>query len=167
MDKRRAPIIAIPALVSCALLCACATPVFRDVDHAVEVTASDIQQNSDAYRGAEVVWGGRIVAIENRTETTEVEVVAYPLDRDQQPMPEAPSQGRFMLVLPGFVEPLDYAAGRHLTVHGVLAGTRVGHVQERAYLYPMVRAMDVKVWPWGFIFDKKPRISIGIGARIH
>ena len=132
-------------------------------------SASDVQQNPETYRGAEVVWGGRIVAVENRPDTTEVEVVAYPLDRDQQPMPEAPAQGRFLLVLPGFVEPFDYPAGRHLTVHGVLAGTRVGHVQEHAYLFPLVRARAVNVWPWGFIFDKKPRVSIGvgIGARIH
>ena len=167
MDKRPPSLLAASAVALCVLLCACATPVFRDVDNAVAVAASDVQQDPEAFRGAEVVWGGRIVAVENRAETTEVEVVAYPLDRDQQPMPEEPSQGRFMLVLPGFVEPLDYAAGRHLTVHGALAGTQVGHVQERSYLYPVVRAIDVSIWPWGFMFDKKPRVSIGIGASIH
>jgi outer membrane lipoprotein len=40
-------------------------------------------------------------------------------------------------------------------------------VQEHDYLYPRLRAGAVNVWPWGFMFDKRPRISIGVGARIH
>lgn len=167
MPTPNRPSLALPALLLCVLLSSCATPVFRDVDNVVRVTPADVQQQPEGFRGAEVVWGGRIVAVENREDTTEVEVVAYPLDRDQQPSPEQPTEGRFLLVLPGFVEPFDYPHGRHLTVHGVLAGTRVGRVQEHEYLYPLVRARAVHVWPWGFIFDKKPRVSIGIGARIR
>jgi outer membrane lipoprotein len=167
MNKRRSPVLAAFVQVTCALLGACATPVFRDIDNAVAIAANDVQQNPESYRGVAVIWGGRIVAVENRAETTEVEVVAYPLDRDQQPMPDAPSEGRFMLVLPGFVEPFDYPAGRHLTVYGVLSGAQIGRVQEHPYVYPLLRAGKVHVWPWGFIFDKRPRVTIGIGASIH
>ncbi len=155
------------ALLLSAALASCATPVFRDTGNSIAATPADVQQQPEDFRGAEVVWGGRIVAVENREETTEVEVVAYPLDRDQQPSPEEPTQGRFILVLPGFVEPFDYPAGRHLTAQGVLSGTRVGRVQEHEYVYPLVRARAVHVWPWGFIFDKKPRVTIGVGARIR
>lgn len=159
--------LALPTALLCALLAACATPVFRDTGASIAVTPADVQQQSENFRGAEIIWGGRIVAVENREETTEVEVVAYPLDRDQQPSPEEPTQGRFLIVLPGFVEPYDYPAGRHLTVHGVLSGTQTGRVQEHDYVYPLVRAKAVHVWPWGFIFDKKPRVSIGVGVRVR
>jgi outer membrane lipoprotein len=155
------------ALLLAALLAGCAAPVFRNVQNVVAVAPIDVQANGDAYTGAEILWGGRIVRVENLDRTTEVEVVSYPLDRHRQPRVEDPTQGRFLLVIPGFAEPFDYQAGRHLTVHGVIAGTRSGWVQEHEYPYPLVDARVVHVWPWGFMFDRKPNIRIGIGVRIR
>lgn len=158
---------ALSAVLCSILITGCATPVFKDVAQRVDVSASDVQQAPERYSGAEIVWGGRIVGVENREDTTEVEVVSYPLDRDQQPIVEASTQGRFLLVLPGYVEALDYPVGRHLSVHGQLAGTRVGRVQEHEYVYPLVRGRAVNVWPWGFMLDRKPRVSIGVGVGIR
>jgi outer membrane lipoprotein len=165
IDRKPARILAL--MLACAALASCATPAFKDVDAAIAIVPSDVQQSAERYNGAEVVWGGRIIAVENREQTTDVEIVAYPLDRDQQPMPDAATVGRFILMLPGFVEPYDYPVGRHLSVHGIVAGTRAGHVDAHDYLYPLLRAREVTVWPWGFMFDKKPRVSIGVGVRIH
>ena len=160
---------ALALVLTCGMLMACATPAFKDAGNPVALVPNDVQQSADRYTGSEVVWGGRIIAVANREQTTEVDVIGYPLDRDQQPMPDAPTVGRFIMVLPGFVEPLDYPVGRHLSVAGIVSGTRPGHVDEHEYLYPLLRAREVKVWPWGFMFDKKPRIGIGIGigVRIH
>lgn len=149
------------------ILSACATPAFKNVSSAVAVVPSDVQQSPDRDIGAEVVWGGRILAIENREQSTEVEVIAYPLDRDQQPLPEASTVGRFILILPGFAEPLDYPVGRHLSVHGIVSGTRQGQVDQHDYLFPLLRAREVTVWPWGFMLDKKPRVHIGVGVQIR
>lgn len=160
---RRAFVLAL----MCGALIACATPALKDAGNSVAIMPSDVQQSADRYTGSEVVWGGRIIAVANREQTTEVEVIGYPLDRDQQPMPDRGTVGRFIMVLTGFVEPLDYPVGRHLSVVGIVSGTRPGHVDEHEYLYPLLRAREVNVWPWGFMFDKKPRIGIGIGVRIH
>ena len=154
-------------VIVCGFMAACATPAFKDAGNSVAIFPSDVQQSADRYTGRAVVWGGRIIAVENREQTTEVEVIGYPLDRDQQPIPDAPTVGRFIIVLPGFVEPLNYPAGRHLSAYGIVSGTRLGHVEEHDYLYPLLRASEVNVWPWGFMFDKKPRIGIGIGVRVH
>lgn len=153
-------------LVGC-VLAACATPVFKNAGNSVAIVPSEVQQSADRYTGSEVVWGGRIIAVENRERTTEVEVIGYPLDRDLQPIPDAPTVGRFIIVLLGFVEPLDYPAGRHLSVYGIVSGTRLDHVDEHEYLYPLLRAREVNVWPWGFMFDRKPRIKVGVGVTIH
>jgi len=153
--------------VAAALLAGCATPPIRDTAQVSALTPLDVQQGGPAADGTEVLWGGRIVAFDNRADHAEIEVVAFPLARDQSPLTEAPSEGRFLLVLPGYVESADYAVGRHLTVRGLLAGTREGKVQEYAYLYPVVRGRDVHVWPWGFMFDRRPRVSIGIGVGIR
>lgn len=155
------------SILALAVLAGCATPVIRDAPQVLDITPIDVQQTPGRHDGASVIWAGRIVDFRNLADTSEVEVVAYPVDRDQRPLTEAPSQGRFLLVLPGYVEALDYEVGRHLTVHGSLAGTQQGQVQEQAYLYPVVNGISVHVWPWGFMFDSKPRISIGIGVGIR
>jgi len=149
------------------LIGGCGAPVIRDTTHVAAVRPLDVQQGGPIADGTEVLWGGRIVAFDNRADHAEIEVVAFPLARDQSPLAEAPSEGRFLLVLPGYVESVDYAVGRHLTVRGVLAGTRDGQVQEHAYRYPLVRGLDVHVWPWGYMFDRRPRVSIGIGVGIR
>lgn len=154
-------------VIAAFLVGGCATPVIRDVPTVVDIAPLDVQQSPGRYDGADVIWAGRIVDFQNLAERSEVEVVAYPIDRDQQPLTEAPSEGRFLLVLPGYVEALDYEVGRHLTVHGTLAGTQEGRVQEQSYLYPVIRGISVHVWPWGFMLDRKPRISIGVGVGIR
>ena len=151
----------------CVLTVACATPVFRNVADVMRIAPLDVQQDPDRYTGATVLWGGRIVAFDNHIDRSEVEILAFPLDRDRQPLTDAPGEGRFVLVLPGYVDASDYAVGRHLSMRGTLAGTRSGHVQDQPYLHPVVRAEHVHAWPWGFMLDREPRIRVGVGVGIR
>lgn len=141
----------------------CATPVFRNLENTIPITPIDVQQSPGSFDGAEILWGGRIVSVENLEGSTRVEVIAYPLNRAQQPVPDADSIGRFMLFVPGFAEPVDYAPGRHLTAQGVVSGTWQGLVEGQNYPFPVVRVSAVNIWPWGFMLDSQPQISIGIG----
>lgn len=157
----------LPVLLLAAALTGCATPPIRDTANVSTLRPLDVQQQPTRNDGAEVLWGGRIVAFDHRSGHAEIEVVSYPLARDQSPLTEAPSEGRFMLVLSGFVEPLDYAVGRHLTVRGTLAGMHEGLVQEQPYVYPVVQGREVHVWPWGFMLDRRPRVHVGVGVRVR
>lgn len=112
-----------------------------------------------------VLWGGMVIEVVNRERHTEVVVLAYPLDERQRPKVEAPSEGRFIVVLPGFVEPLDYPQGRFVTLRGALEGTRDGRIGDRDYAYPLVRAQAAHLWPRNFR-QSGPRISIGIGVGL-
>lgn len=118
--------------------------------------------NEDAPGDPVVLWGGMIVEVANRERSTEVEVLAYPLDERQRPLLERATEGRFIAVLPGFVEPLDYPAGRFVTLRGRLVGTRAGRIGERDDVFPLVGVQAAHVWPRDFRTDG-PRISIGIG----
>lgn len=120
----------------------------------------------ERHSGAQVLWGGSILALENRDSSTEVTILAYPLDRAQRPLPQAPSQGRFIIVLPGYVERHDYPDGLFVTLNGRIAGTRAGQVGERGYVFPLVEAEHVHRWPPGFQFDR-PQWHIGIGVGVH
>ena len=109
-------LLRVTAALLLAALAGCASAPIRDTAGVIAVRPLDVQQQPVRADGTEVLWGGRIVAFEQRTDHAEIEVVAYPLARDQSPLTEAPSEGRFLLVIPGYAEPLDHAVGRHLSV---------------------------------------------------
>ena len=74
------------AVIGAALAIAgCAAPVFRDTSGVVAIAPLDVQASPSRFHGARVLWGGRIVAISLVPGASEVEVLAYPLDRDLQP----------------------------------------------------------------------------------
>lgn len=164
------PVLLRLCLTACAaLLSACAArPV---VVASAPVTAAlpfDVAAEPERYRGAEVIWGGMILAVDNRETQTEVTVLAYPLDTAQRPVPAAGTRGRFIIVLPGYVERHDYPDGLFVTLSGRLAGTRAGQVGEHDYAFPLVEAAHVHRWPSGFQFDRPQwHFGVGIGVRIR
>lgn len=129
---------------------------------------AEVADQPENYHGAEVVWGGKILAARNLADTTEVEVIAYPLDGAQRPDPNAPTEGRFIMALPGFVEPLDFPAGRFVTLRGHVDGTRAARIDERDVAFPIVADANVHLWPVNFPYDT-PRVhfSFGVGVGIH
>lgn len=152
----------------CALglaLAGCATPVFKDVRNVAAIAPLDVQASPSRFQGQRVVWGGRIISTTLASGSSEVEILSFPLDRDLQPRPDVPALGRFILILPGLADPSVYAAGRHLSVLGEVAGVRF--VEQPAYAFPLLKAREVNVWPWGFMLDKRPRVSVGVGVRVH
>jgi outer membrane lipoprotein len=157
---------ALPAFVVCALA-GCATPVFKDAPHAV-ATPAEIAVAPERYHDADVVWGGKILDVRNLAESTEVEVVAYPLDADQRPEQEETTAGRFIVALPGYVEPLDYPPGRFVTLRGRIEGTRAKRVDEHDVVLPIVADATVHLWPVNFPYEaSRVHFSVGVGVGIH
>ncbi len=112
------------------------------------------------------LWGGVIARVENRPETTVIEVLGYPL-RGQEPRSGQPSLGRFRLRIDGFADPVDYRPGRRVTALGAVTGIEEGRIGERAYAFPVLEAYSVHLWP-----DAGPdrqdagRVRFGIGIGI-
>jgi outer membrane lipoprotein len=128
-------------------------------------TPAQVIASGDA--SSTVHWGGRVVGIENLPDRTLVEVLALPLDRSGRPRWDQDPLGRFIIEKRGFLEPLEYAPGRLVAVHGKLNGFTSGQVGEAAYRYPVVIGERLLLWPQG---DSErasrvaPRINFGIGA---
>lgn len=154
------------AMLTFALLAAgCAAPVFREVP-AVNPTPADVAFEPESYHGAGVLWGGKIVEVRNLADTTEVEVVAYPLDDAQRPDQNAQTEGRFVVALPGFVEPLDFPAGRFVTLRGHVEGMRATRIDEHDVAFPLVADAEVHLWPVNFPYEM-PRMRFSFGVGIH
>lgn len=116
--------------------------------------------------GRDYFWGGEILEITNLKKTTELTVLGYPLDKYNQPDDGETSNGRFIAVYSGFLEPTDYRKGRLVTVSGELIDVRRGNVDNAEYDYPILSVEDIalhKRKPRGFFLP----FSIGIGIGIH
>ncbi len=110
----------------------------------------------------DVLWGGMILSVDNLTDHSEITVLAYPLDQKQRPLLQAPTEGRFVVQVPGFVEPFDYPQGRFVTLRASLAGTREALIDDQVFVLPVVQAASLRVWPANFR-QSPVRFSIGIG----
>lgn len=148
-------------------LTACATtPVMetRGVNYSLTpvLAASDMQ----AARGTRVQWGGTIVGSRNLQHSTQLEILAYPLDASGKPKPGAGPLGRFVALWSGYLETVDYAPGRWVTVVGPITGTHTGRVGKVAYVYPVVRANQLHLWPKRRGWNTGPSVNFGVGVFI-
>lgn len=107
---------------------------------------ADVRQAPEDYRGERVRWGGTIAGVENRADTTVVEVVARELERDGRPTDTDGSPGRFLAVVDGFLDPAIHEKGRSFTVTGTVAGTESRRVGEHDYEYVRVDASGHHLW---------------------
>ncbi|MGD8710609.1 MAG: Slp family lipoprotein, partial [Ectothiorhodospiraceae bacterium] len=82
-----------------------------------------VQVHTERYTGTRVLWGGTIAGVENRADSTLLEVVARPLDAEGRPDRDAASQGRFLATVKGFLDPAVFEKKRSITVVGTVEGT--------------------------------------------
>ena len=179
---------AVPAAILLALLGGCASPpIETDLEPSIrtpaEVSAepsagaiggtgmtrgdTDGAIDGACEAGAEtLLWGGVLLGASVLGETSQLEVLAHPLDRRQRPMTGRASEGRFLIVADGYLETVDYAPGRLITVLGTLEEVREGTIGEATVRYPVVRSDELHLWSGNAGSDERPRFSFGIGVNL-
>ncbi|MCK9563975.1 MAG: Slp family lipoprotein [Bacteroidales bacterium] len=155
------------ALASSCLLAGCASgPGFAlDAVNAGLKPAAAARADADAA-GQKVLWGGRIIQVVPGPEHTTLEVVSFPLRRNQQPDTSGGSEGRFLMWYPGYLEPEDYQAERLVTVVGTVREARTGQVGEAEYRYPVIVVDELYLWPEQRESASEPRVRFGLGIGI-
>jgi outer membrane lipoprotein len=155
----------VSTLIVATLLGACATPY--DIGNAdPRITPVEAARDVGGMLNHTVAWGGLIAAAKNLKDKSELEVVAYPLDSRNAPDNSAKPTGRFIVVQPGYLETADFAPGRLITVVGTVTETRTGTVGEARYVYPVVVASKLQLWPRPYRDRRDSNIHFGIGIGI-
>jgi outer membrane lipoprotein len=155
-----APLLGL-ALVACA-----PAPIYKASPTAVMAVPSQVAQSPERYAGNDVIWGGRIVDVQNFADHSEVELLAYPLDNSQRPRASDAANGRFIAVLPGFAEPLNYPGGALMTVSGKLNGSHAGKVGEADYVFPLVSVAQSHVWTADEMQKGRNNFHFGVGVGV-
>lgn len=150
--------LVVPLLI---LLAGCAAPAFDP--GGAQTAVAPWQAVEQSLDDVDVIWGGAIIKVHHLEDSSEIEVLAFPLDRGQRPLPGAPSQGRFRIRLPGYVETVDFPEGLFLTTRGRVIGRREGLIGSSRYVYPIIGSAQIRRWPPGFQFDRH-HWSIGVGV---
>ena len=152
-------------VVLAASLAACEpAPLYKPDASAVTATPSAVATAPERYSGREVIWGGRIVGVRNFPDHSEIEMLGYPLDSSQRPQLEQTAGGRFIALMPGYVESMDYPDGAPMTLQGRIEDTRTGKVDQADYVFPLVRVAQSHRWTPDEM--RRSRVSFGVGVGV-
>lgn len=136
------------AIWACVLF-ACA-PLFnrekmKEVDFEIPIPV--LIKAPERYMGKTVLLGGKIIKIDFKEGTTWIEVLHLPLDWRQKPKETDESGGRFLAFSDEFRDPAIFSPGRKITVLGLVNGGKSLLIDEKEYLYPVLKIREVYLWP--------------------
>lgn len=159
---------AILLIVPVAALAGCAPVISQKTLDTVDRAAAfrDVQADPARYAGRPVLFGGAIIAVENLTDATYVEVMQQPLNSRLRPIDPGKTQGRFIAVFKGFKDPAIHAPGRFLTVAGKVSGSQTRLLGKMDYRYPLIEVIEDHLWP-GPGEPASPGVSIGLGVGVY
>lgn len=128
------------------------------------ITPDQVSRLKSSPDSAMLEWGGVIVALENLKQSTELQIIAYPLARNGRPDTDEPPVGRFIAVSAGYLESGDYARGRQVTVTGEIDRLREGKVGQADYLFPVLLTQKIQLWPLEYGDSITPRFNFGFSV---
>lgn len=111
-----------------------------------KLTFHQVFQNPEAYKGKIVIWGGEVVETINQKDgTTLIIVLQRPLDWTEEPEFRR-SEGRFIILVQGYIDPYVFRRGRRITVAGEILGKKVMRLGELEYPYPLLLSKQIYLW---------------------
>ena len=149
------------------ILTGCATGISRQARSQVTYFGpfNSVQLQPEPHRGETVMWGGRVIGLINKEGSTELLVLQLELTDQDFPIDNDKSQGRFIILSSGFMDPAIYPEGTLITVVGKVEGTETRPIGEMAYVYPVINVIEIKKWTPGENPSPRVHIGVGIGAR--
>lgn len=128
-------------------LSSCAHAISKQTrQQAVDVPLFEVRENIDKYKGSTLILGGFIVKATKEEESSVLEIVQNPIDRYGVIIDRDVSEGRFLAVYKGYLDPLIYKKNREVTLAGRIIGTRVKALGDAEYNYPIVEVVEIFLW---------------------
>lgn len=126
------------------------------------ISFRDLQGSPQSYRGRTVLLGGEILAAKRTQEGTEFEILQLPVTTDDPPAERrSESQGRFLALDHGAMDPASFPAGTRVTLVGEVKGDEVRRLDESEYRYLTVDVKHLYVWDPD-TYRERSRGSVGL-----
>lgn len=162
MDSLFNKLIIVMSALSLLTACASKPPFAVEDGVPLDYTPKQAVNDYPESEGRSVVWSGVIVSSENTSDSTQFELLAYPLDSSFQPATNKSPQGRFLGLYPKYVETFDYAPGRLLTLTGNIEKITVGQIGKAEYQFPVVNVRQIHLWPVEKSSDSQFHFGLGV-----
>jgi outer membrane lipoprotein len=114
---------------------------------AVDIPYQLIRQDINSYQDAPIRWGGKIINVENETDSSLAQVLFYPLDRNGYPQTNEVSEGRFAIETSNFLDPEIFTVETKITVVGTVKGEIDRTAGKKTIRIPLVSAEAMYLWP--------------------
>jgi outer membrane lipoprotein len=123
----------------------------------------DLQSTPHSYQGRTVLLGGEILSAKLTRDGTEFEVLQLPVTADDPPAERrSESQGRFLALDRGVMDPASLPAGTRVTLVGEVKGDEVRPLDESTYRYLTIDVKHLHVWDPD-VYRDRSRSSVGVG----
>lgn len=129
-------------------LCGCASNIPISVKNAPvpDPEYQQVKQDVEDFKDQNVRWGGQIISVENKEDSTWIEILASPLDSFGRPSPSEDYEGRFIARINGFLDPKQYSEDRAITIFGIIDTVFFRKIDDYTYSYPLVSAKEHYLW---------------------
>ncbi len=108
---------------------------------------NQVKKSISAFQNQQVRWGGKIISVANKKDSTWIEILANPLNSYGEPDPNTDYEGRFIAKIDGVLDPEHYAKDRKLTIFGTIETELVRERDNHSYSYPLVSTKEYYLWP--------------------
>jgi outer membrane lipoprotein len=138
----------LPLFVAILLLSGCAYVISREVRGEVtkDLELREVIKDPDAHRGKVVLWGGTIIESKNLKEGTRIIVLQKDLSTWGRPKETDKSQGRFIVLYPGYLDTAIYRKDREITVAGKIIARKAMPIDQIEYIYPVLSPREIHLW---------------------
>lgn len=127
--------------------CASQVPVLIKLPPVPDPEFQQVKNNITPFLNQYVRWGGKIISIENKENSSWIEILVNPLNSYGRPGANDNYKGRFIAKIDGFLDPEHYAKDRKLTVYGKVESSLTRKIDDHPYNYPLVNAKVYYLWP--------------------
>jgi len=127
--------------------CASQVPILIKLPPNPDPEFLQVKDNIDTFQNQYVRWGGKIISVENKEDSTWIEILASPLNSYGRPNSYTDYEGRFIARVEGFLDPEYYTKDRYLTIFGTIDTEFVKRIDDHPYSYPLVSVKEYYLWP--------------------
>ena len=135
-------VIAAACLVSCAVI---SKPVRTEAIS--PVSFKTLLLTADKHIGATVILGGYILQTKNSFEASTIVILQSPLGFGQEPTTKDHTEGRFIVVHKGFLDPEVYRKERKITLAGVVVGSVIKKIDGFPQPHLKIWSREIFLWP--------------------
>jgi len=112
-----------------------------------DASFKSLKESPENYIGKNIMLGGRIANINNRTDGAQIEIVQFDLTSQDYPEETFLSYGRFLATESSYKDPLIFRRGMLITLVGEVTGKKTMRLEEMDYTYPVISIKEWYLWP--------------------